>query len=281
MDDETISIRHAVSPDAARRLDTESLRAQFLVETLFTPGGLHMAYTHYDRLVVAGAMPLSKPLHLGAPKPVGQAHFFDAREGGVINIGGAGRVILDGVAHELHGNAALYIGMATKDVRFESCDATQPASFYLVSAPAHKALPSRLITAGQANRIVAGAQETANQREILQFLHPDVTETCQLTMGMTRLASGNVWNTMPAHTHDRRSEIYLYFDIPKDQRVFHLMGEPTQTRHLVVADREAVLSPSWSIHAGAGTSNYSFIWAMAGDNKDFTDMDHLAIGDLR
>lgn len=281
MNNDTISVRHAVSPDAARTLDTDGLRAQFLVETLFSPGALHMVYTHYDRMVLVGAMPQETPLNLGAPKPIGQAHFFDAREGGVINIGGAGRVILDGVAHELHGNAALYIGMSTKDVRFESVDAAQPACFYLVSAPAHKALPSRLINAAQANKIEAGTQATANQREIMQFLHPDVTETCQLTMGMTRLACGNVWNTMPAHTHDRRSEVYLYFDMPKDQRVFHLMGEPTQTRHLVVADKEAVLSPSWSIHAGTGTSNYAFIWAMAGDNKDFTDMDHLAIGDLR
>lgn len=281
MTHETVSIRHAVSPDAARALDTEALRRHFLIETLFVPGELHMTYTHYDRMVVAGIMPLETPLALRAPKPIGQAHFFDAREGGVINIGGPGRVVLDGTAHELHGDTALYIGMQSKDVRFESQNAAQPASFYLVSAPAHRALPTRLITSAQANHIAAGAQETANQRQILQFLHPDVTETCQLTMGLTRLAAGNVWNTMPAHTHDRRSEIYLYVSLPEDQRVFHLMGEPTQTRHLVVADRQAVLSPGWSIHAGAGTSNYAFIWAMAGDNKDFTDMDHLTIGALR
>lgn len=276
-----IDIRHNVHPDMARTLDTDGLRRHFLIDDLFVPGQVRMTYSHIDRLVVAGALPLAEPVLLPTPKPIGQPRFFDAREGGVINIGGPGRVIVDGQDHPLQGDAALYIGRGTAEVRFVSDDPAQPARFYMVSTPAHKDLATRLVDASHANRLELGDQNSANRRTIFQFLHPDVIETCQLTMGMTRLEPGSIWNTMPAHTHDRRSEVYLYFGLPQGQRVFHLMGEADQTRHIVVGNDQAVLSPSWSIHSGAGTSAYGFIWAMAGDNKDFTDMDHLKIEDLK
>ncbi|WP_312526488.1 5-dehydro-4-deoxy-D-glucuronate isomerase [Paracoccus sp. (in: a-proteobacteria)] len=277
----TTDIRHSVHPEMARQMDTAELRRHFLIENLFTPGEIRLTYSHTDRLIVGGITPTSSPLELLAPKAVGQKRFFDAREGGVINIGGPGRITLDGVAHDLHGEAALYIGRSTGLASFASLDPANPARFYLLSAPAHADLPSTLIDASRANRLELGDVATANRRTIFQFLHPDVVETCQLTMGMTRLDTGSIWNTMPAHTHDRRCEAYLYFGLPADQRVFHLMGEPQETRHIVTANEQAILSPSWSIHSGAGTSAYSFIWAMAGDNKDFTDMDHLTMGELK
>lgn len=276
-----VDIRHNVHPEMARGLDTEGLRQHFLIDALFVPDQVRMTYSHIDRLVVAGVMPCKEAVALPTPKAIGQEHFFDAREGGIINVGGAGQVIVDGVAHSLSGEIALYIGRGANEVHFTSDDAANPAKFYMVSAPAHKDLPTQLVDASRANKLELGDQVTANQRTIYQFLHPDVIETCQLTMGMTRLAAGSVWNTMPAHTHDRRSEVYLYFGLPEDQRVFHFMGEPEQTRHILVGNDEAVLSPSWSIHSGAGTSAYTFIWAMAGDNKNFTDMDHLKIGELK
>jgi len=277
----TIDIRHNVHPEMAKTLDTEGLRKHFLITDLFQSDHIHMTYSHVDRLVLAGVMPVTQALVLEAPKAIGQPTFFAAREAGIINIGGAGHVVVDGTDYALQGDAALYIGRGAKEVSFRSASAVAPAQFYLVSAPAHKDLPVVLIDGSRANRLTPGAPETCNQRTIHQFLHPDVVETCQLTMGLTRLATGSVWNTMPAHTHDRRSEAYLYFDIKADQRVFHLMGEPQETRHLVVGAGEAVISPSWSIHAGAGTAAYAFIWAMAGDNKDFTDMDHIKIEDLQ
>lgn len=275
-------VRQAVHPEMARTLGTESIRDHFLIEDLFNDGSVRLIYSHLDRMVVGGIVPKEVPLGLEAPKAVGQARFFDEREGGVINIGGPGKVMLDGVAYLLSGNSALYIGRSTKQAVFESIEpGDNPACFYFLSTPAHADLPSKLIEEGQANRLDLGDQATANRRTIFQFLHPDVVATCQLTMGMTHLAPGSVWNTMPAHTHDRRSEAYLYFGLPEGHRVFHFMGEPQHTRHLVVGDREAVLSPGWSIHSGAGTAAYSFIWGMAGDNKNFTDMDHLKIEELK
>ena len=277
----TTEIRQAVHPQMACGLDSDGLRQHFLMERLFAGGEIRLTYSHADRLIIGGIAPEGTALELQAPKAVGQPTFFARREGGVINIGGPGRVRLDGTDHDLHGQAALYIGATTASARFESLDPADPALFYLLSAPAHSALPSQLIGADRANRLELGDAATSNRRTILQFLHPDVIESCQLTMGVTRLHPGSVWNTMPTHTHDRRCEAYLYFDLPQDQRVFHLMGEPDQPRHIVVANRQAVLSPGWSLHSGAGTSAYSFIWGMAGDNTDFTDMDHLRIEELR
>ena len=226
-------------------------------------------------------MPVKGALTLEISKPIGQATFLARRELGVFNVGGTGRVICDGETITLDTHEALYVPMGTETVSFESADAGAPAKFYLVSCPAHQRHRLEKITLADANTLQLGTPETANVRTLHQMIIPGRVETCQLVMGMTFLASGSVWNTMPCHTHDRRSEAYLYFDLAADARVFHMMGEPQETRHLVVANEQAILSPGWSIHSGVGTANYGFIWAMAGDNMDFTDMDHCAMGDLR
>lgn len=276
-----IDVRHASHPDAVRGFDTETLRRHFLVETVFSVGEIRLTYSNYDRMVIGGAMPLAAGLTLSAPKAIGQETFLSERELGVLNVGGAGRVVADGNAHALSKYDCLYLGRGSVDVRFESADAGNPAKFYLVSTPAHASHPTVLLTPERARRLTPGEAATANRRAIHQYIHPEVCQSCQLTMGFTRLETGSIWNTMPSHTHERRMEAYLYFDLDADQRVFHFMGEPQQTRHMVVANEQAIISPPWSIHSGAGTKSYSFIWAMAGDNKSFTDMDHIAVGDLR
>lgn len=276
-----IDVRHASHPEAVRAFDTDKLREQFLVETVFSPGEIALTYSHYDRMVLGGAMPLAEPLALTAPVAIGQKTFLAERELGVLNIGGAGRVRLDGTVHELARLDCLYVSRGIGEVLFESADPQRPAKFYLVSAPAHVVHPTVHLTPEKARQQTIGAAETANRRSIFQYIHPEVCQSCQLSLGFTTLETGSLWNTMPCHTHDRRMEAYLYFDLPAESRVFHFMGEPTQTRHLLVASEQAVISPPWSIHSGAGTSSYSFIWAMAGDNKDYTDMDHVALGDLR
>jgi 4-deoxy-L-threo-5-hexosulose-uronate ketol-isomerase len=276
-----IEVRHASHPEAVRAFDTETLRRHFLVETVFSQGEIWLTYSHYDRMVIGGATPLGAALALGAPKEIGQETFFSERELGALNVGGEGRVIVGGKAYDLAKYDCLYIGKGAKDVTFESADAANPAKFYLVSTPAHETHPTVLLTRDKARHLTPGEAATANKRSIYQFIHPEVCQSCQLTMGFTMIEQGSVWNTMPSHTHDRRMEAYLYFDLEKEQRVFHFMGEPQQTRHMLVANEQAIISPPWSIHSGAGTKNYSFIWAMAGDNKSFTDMDHIAIADLR
>lgn len=276
-----IDVRHASHPEAVRGYDTETLRRHFLVETVFTGGEIRLTYSHYDRMVIGGATPLLEGLSLGAPKEIGQETFLAERELGALNVGGAGRVVVEGKSYELQKYDCLYVGKGAKDVRFESIDAARPAKFYLVSTPAHETHPTVLLTRDQARHLTPGEAATANKRSIYQFIHPEVCQSCQLTMGFTMIDDGSVWNTMPAHTHDRRMEAYLYFDLEADQRVFHFMGEAQETRHMLVASEQAIISPPWSIHSGAGTKNYSFIWAMAGDNKSFTDMDHIAIADLR
>ena len=276
-----VDVRHASHPEAVRNYDTETLRRHFLVETVFEGGEIRLTYSHYDRMVIGGAMPVEAALELTAPKAIGQETFLAARELGVLNISGAGRITVDGTSYDLAKYDCLYIGKGAIDVHFESIDAAHPAKFYLVSTPAHASYPTVLLTRDKANHLKLGEVATANQRTIRQYIHPDVCQSCQLTMGFTMLETGSIWNTMPAHTHDRRMEAYLYFDLEPDQRVFHFMGEPQQTRHMVVSAEQAILSPPWSIHSGAGTKNYSFIWTMAGDNKSFTDMDHIAIADLR
>ena len=276
-----VDVRQASHPEAVRNYDTEALRRHFLVETVFEGGEIRLTYSHYDRMVIGGAMPTEAALELTAPKAIGQETFLAERELGALNISGAGRIIVDGVSYDLAKYDCLYIGKGAIDIRFESADAADPAKFYLVSTPAHAAHPTVLLTRDRARRLTLGEAATANKRSIFQYIHPDVCQSCQLTMGFTMLETGSIWNTMPAHTHDRRMEAYLYFDLEPDQRVFHFMGEPQQTRHMLVSAEQAVISPPWSIHSGAGTKNYSFIWAMAGDNKSFTDMDHIAIADLR
>lgn len=276
-----IEVRQVSHPDAVRAFGTEELRRHFLIESIFEIDDIVLTYSHIDRLIIGGALPTTKPLNLTAPTPVGQEFFLAQRELGVINIGGEGRVSLDDTIYELDNRDCLYISKGVVDVIFESADASNPAKFYLLSTPAHASHPSVLIKPEQANQLNLGDQLTANKRTIFQYIHPDVCDSCQLVMGLTQLEPGNMWNTMPCHTHDRRSEAYLYFDLTSDNRVFHMMGEPTETRHLIVANEQAILSPGWSIHSGVGTTNYAFIWAMGGDNKSFTDMDQVPMGVLR
>ncbi|NDL68369.1 5-dehydro-4-deoxy-D-glucuronate isomerase [Anaerotalea alkaliphila] len=276
-----LETRYSNHPEDSRRYATEDLRRHYLIETLFAEDEANLVYSHNDRIIAGGIMPKDREVALGAGKELGTSHFFERREAGIINIGGEGRVTLDGVAYTLRQNDGLYIGMGTKDVRFSTADPGEPAKFYLNSSPAHRAYPSRTITLEQANKVELGEAENLNVRTINQYVHPAVCESCQLVMGMTVLAPGSVWNTMPCHTHERRMEVYMYFNMREDVRVFHLMGQPEETRHLVVGNEQAVISPSWSIHSGVGTSNYTFIWGMCGENIEFTDMDHVAMGDLK
>ena len=268
--------RYAIDPATAKTLDTEQLRSHFHIGGLFVGGDIKMVYSHYDRLILGGAVPEVGTLTLDHVPQTGTANILERREMGVLNIGEAGEVKVGGESYALARGEILYIGMGSGAVEFSGA-----GRFYILSAPAHRACPTKLIRLEDVKRVPLGAKEQANERVIYQFIHPDVVESCQLVMGYTQLATGSVWNTMPAHTHDRRMEAYLYFDLSDDQKVFHLMGEPTQTRHLVMGNEEAVISPPWSIHSGAGTATYSFCWAMAGDNVDFTDMDMAAMGDLR
>ncbi|TPL99101.1 5-dehydro-4-deoxy-D-glucuronate isomerase [Mesorhizobium sp. B2-3-11] len=273
--------RFAIDPAAAAAMGTDELRHNFHIEDLFEPGRVSLTYTHYDRMIVGGAMPVATALPLEAIKPTGTKGFLVRREMIAVNIGGAGSIEAGGQSFDLRARDMLYLGMGSSDVSFASSDKAAPAKFYLLSAPAHQAHPSRLIRLGDAKRLDLGSKEACNERSIFQFIHDGGTKTCQLVVGMTQLAPGSIWNTMPCHVHDRRMEAYLYFDLPEAARVFHFMGEPDETRHIVMRNEEAVLSPGWSIHSGAGTSNYAFIWAMAGDNVDYTDVDAVAMDVLR
>jgi 4-deoxy-L-threo-5-hexosulose-uronate ketol-isomerase len=257
------------------------MRDHFLVQNLFVPSQPKLVYCFYDRLIVGGICPLG-PLNLEVdPKILGAEYLLERRELGIINIGGAGWVEAGGVAYDLAPCEALYVGKGTKDLRFVSIDPAKPAKFYLNSAPAHAQLPTVKIALADAEPVVMGDSSTSNKRTIRKYIHPGGVKSCQLVMGMTMLESGSVWNTMPTHTHQRRMEAYLYFNMPEDAVVFHFMGEPEETRHLVVREGEVVLSPSWSIHSGAGTANYTFIWGMAGENQNFGDMDHVPMARLR
>ncbi|PPB80827.1 4-deoxy-L-threo-5-hexosulose-uronate ketol-isomerase [Albidovulum inexpectatum] len=268
--------RHAIDPETARGLDTEGLRRHFHVGGLFTPDEIRLVYTHYDRLILGSAVPVARDLVLDHVRETGTPGFLDRREAAFLNIGDAARITVGGKAHDIGRGEVLYVGMGAGPITFSA-----PGRFYILSAPAHRSCPTRLIRREQARRVEMGAAETCNQRVILQFLHPDVCESCQLLMGYTQFSPGSIWNTMPPHTHDRRMEAYLYFDLAEEQRVFHFMGQPRQTRHLIMANEEAVISPPWSIHCGAGTAAYTFCWAMAGDNVDFTDMDMVPMEALR
>jgi 4-deoxy-L-threo-5-hexosulose-uronate ketol-isomerase len=275
------TIRHAVSPMETAAMATDELRSHYHISDLFQPGQTVQVYTHYDRMIVGGCTPSGAALELEPIKPTGTKNFLDRRELIAVNIGGPGTVEADGEKHRLEARDMIYVGMGTQTVRFSSDDAANPAKFYLLSAPAHQTHPTRLIRTADANRIEAGSQKTSNERTIFQYIHPAGVKTCQLVVGMTELAEGSVWNTMPCHVHDRRMEVYLYFDVPETACVFHFLGEPDETRHLVMRNEEAALSPPWSIHSGAGTSNYTFIWAMAGDNVEFSDIDPVTLDTLR
>ena len=277
----TFETRYADSPDAAKAFGTAELRDAFLIDDLFAEGRVKLVYTHYDRYIAGGAMPADGALALEAIDPLKADFFLQRRELGVINVGGAGRVTVDGEAYALAYKEALYVGRGAKDVRFESDDPAAPAKFYLNSAPAHASYPTKKVGREDAEVVEAGAAETSNKRTIRKLIVSSVVEVCQLQMGMTELAPGSVWNTMPAHTHDRRMEVYFYFEVPDGQAVCHFMGRPDETRHLWVQNEQAVISPPWSIHSGAGTSGYTFIWGMAGENLDYGDMDGVDTPDLR
>ncbi|TQV81785.1 5-dehydro-4-deoxy-D-glucuronate isomerase [Denitrobaculum tricleocarpae] len=276
-----MEIRQACSPKEAKRFNTDELRGNFLFERLFQEGVIQMTYSHIDRTVVGGAVPLAEPLPLVSNKQIGSPGFLDRREIGIFNIGGDATITAGDEDFDLTRTDCLYLPKGGAEVTFASADAGNPARLYFVSTPAHQRTKAKKITAKDANRIDLGTQPDANIRVLRQYIHPDVCQSCQLVMGMTMIEDGSVWNTMPCHSHDRRSEVYLYFDMAQGTRVVHLMGEPDETRHLFVDNEQAVISPGWSIHSGVGTGRYGFIWSMAGDNQDFDDMDFVAMGDLR
>ncbi len=276
-----MEIRNAVHPEHAALFDTDELREQFLVQELFKPDRFKLIYSYFDRLIVGGVCPLSPVTIDVDEKIIGAPYLLDRREMGLFNIGGPGTVTIDGENVSLNFRDGLYIGMGAKDLVFSSSDQNNPAKFYINCAPAHTAYPNTRATFQEAEPVELGEMAQSNIRTIRKYIHSDGIKSCQLVMGMTTLETGSIWNTMPVHTHQRRMEAYFYFGLSEDQVVFHFMGEPTETRHIVVRNEEAVLSPSWSIHSGAGTSNYTFIWGMVGENQTFTDMDAVPMTDLK
>lgn len=280
-----MDIRYSANPNDVKRYTTEELRMEFLIENLYVPDEVVAVYSHVDRMVTLGCMPVSESVSIDKGIDVwhnfGTRYFLERREIGIFNIGGAGTITVDGTVYALGYKDCLYITKGAKEVLFASDDAAKPAKFYMVSAPAHRSYETKLLKIADAAKKPLGDAATSNKRVINQFIHPDVLETCQLSMGMTVLNSGSVWNTMPAHTHERRMEVYMYFEVPEDQAIIHLMGQPQQTRHIVMTNEQAVISPSWSIHAAAGTASYTFIWAMGGENQEFDDMDVIPTNELR
>ena len=273
--------RYANHPEEIKRYTTDELRKHFLVDTLFEADQVHLTYTHVDRMIFGGVTPAKQELAITLDKELGVNYFLERREMGIINIGGDGVVSLDGVEYDMVRYDGLYVGKGTEEVLFRSKDAANPAKFYINSTPAHHKYPTVKIDINEIKPLEAGANGTLNERKIHQYIHPNVCESCQLQMGLTMLSSGSVWNTMPCHTHERRMEVYLYFDMEPDTRVFHFMGKPEETRHLVLKNEQAVISPSWSIHTGTATSNYTFIWGMCGENITYDDMDHVKMEDLK
>jgi 4-deoxy-L-threo-5-hexosulose-uronate ketol-isomerase len=276
----TYESRYASSPSAVKQYDTKQLREEFLVDNLMEEGKITLTYSHYDRYIAGSAVPVDV-LKLETIDPLKSDYFLERREIGIINVGGDGTIEVDGEVYELGFKDALYIGSGKKEVLFKSNDSSNPAKYYINAAPAHQSFPTVKVSKEQANKIELGSLETANHRTVNQMIIGGIVTTCQLQMGMTELKTGSVWNTMPAHVHDRRMEVYFYLDIPQDQAVCHFMGEPDETRHIWMNNHEAVISPPWSIHCGSGTSNYTFIWGMAGENLDYGDMDVAKITELR
>ena len=274
-------VRYAVGPRETNQMGTQALRNEFLIEQVFGIDKIKLVYTHYDRYIAGGVIPKKESVGLGTIDPLKADFFLERREMGIINVGGKGYVKADGETYSLEYKESLYLGRSTKEVSFSSDDIKSPAKFYLNSTPAHNTYPSRKVGRDEAEIVDLGTPETANARTIRKLLVNSILPTCQLQMGMTELKSGSVWNTMPAHVHDRRMEVYFYFEVPEDQAVCHFMGAPNETRHIWMANEQAVISPPWSIHSGAGTSNYIFIWGMAGENLDYGDMDGCTIPSLR
>ena len=276
-----MEVRCASHPNDVKNYTTDRLRKEFLIPQLFTKDGIKMVYSHIDRIITAGFMPVDQELKLEAGKELAANYFLERREMGCINIGGKGIISVDGTEYVMNPRDGIYIGKGNKEISFKSENPDEPAKFYVSSCPAHSTYPTRHIDITKAKKVPCGSAEECNKRVINQYIHPEVMQSCQLAMGLTQLEIGSNWNTMPCHTHDRRMEVYLYLDMNENDVVFHMMGEPQETRHIVMHNEEAVISPSWSIHSGVGTRNYSFIWAMCGENQEFTDMDFIETKDLR
>lgn len=276
-----MEIKFEHSRKEVSRMDTEELRNAFLAQGLVQDNALNSVYSHYDRIIIGGVKPVSKAVELIADAELKAAFFLERREIGIINIGGKGIVEADGVSYDLEKLSCLYLGKGVRQVLFKSADAGNPPIYFFMSAPAHHTYPSQVLHKDQASPVALGEAATSNKRTIYKYIHLDGIKSCQLVMGLTVLEAGSVWNSIPPHTHTRRTEAYFYFDLPENQRLFHIMGEPTETRHLVMANHEAVVSPPWSVHCGCGTSSYAFIWAMAGENQVFTDMDVVTVPELK
>lgn len=276
-----MELRTAASPRDVKTYDTTRLREEFLIDDLFHPDEVKMVYSHIDRIITGSAVPVTKVLTLDAGEELRAEYFLQRRELGIINIGGAGVVTVDGTRYELRHKDGIYIGMGARVIELSSVDPSDPAKFYFNSAPAHMTYPTVLIRPEDCIKVELGTMEESNHRTICKYILPGQVESCQLEMGMTSLKPGSVWNTMPCHTHDRRMEVYLYFDLPEDAIVMHYMGEPTETRHIVMRNEQAVISPSWSIHSASATRAYTFIWGMVGENQDFDDMDAVQMKDIR
>lgn len=277
----TLDIRYANHPEDSRHYTTEELRKHYLIDKVFVKDEIALTYSHQDRMIAGGAMPVDKELSLGSTKELGTEYFLERREMGIINVGGKGTVVLDGKEYALDFKDGIYIGMGTKEIVFKSDDKSKPAKFYINSCPAHKTYPTVYITKDMAVHRPLGTAENMNKRVVNQYVNPAVCESCQLAMGMTELAVGSSWNTMPSHTHERRMEVYFYFELEDDNVVFHMMGQPQETRHIILHNEQAVISPSWSIHSGTATSNYTFIWGMCGENQTYDDMDNIGNFDLK
>ena len=276
-----MEIRFQNSPKEVKGMSTDELRSNFLIQQLMKEDALSLVYSHYDRVIIGGVRPVQQKIALHNEAELRADYFLQRRELGIINVGGAGVVEADGVHYELNKLDALYLGKGTQAVVFSSKSKDDPASFFLMSATAHHTYPNTKMTKEEASPVNLGETATANKRTIYKYIHLDGIQSCQLVMGLTVLNEGSVWNSVPPHTHTRRTEVYFYFDVPEQHRIFHLMGEPTETRHLVMANHDAVISPPWSVHCGPGSTNYGFIWAMAGENLTFTDMDPVAIANMR
>lgn len=276
-----MEIRFQSSPKEVKGMCTEELRSNFLIQELMKADELTLVYSHYDRVIIGGVKPLKQKIMLPNEAELRADYFLERRELGIINVNGAGTVEADGVRYELNKLDAVYLGKGTKEVSFSSKSANDPACFFLMSTTAHHTYPNQKMTKEEASPVNLGETATANKRTIYKYIHADGIQSCQLVMGLTVLAEGSVWNSVPPHTHTRRMEVYFYFDVPEQHRLFHLMGEPTETRHIVMGNHEAVISPPWSVHCGPGTTNYGFIWAMAGENYTFTDMDPVAIAEMK
>lgn len=275
-----MDVRYIPTPKQVSTMTTAELRQTFLVETLFAPGEIHLVYTHADRIIVGGVMPREQPIRLETATELKAAYFAERREIGVLNFGGSGEIAVDGTDYRLAKYDMLYIGRGSQHIEFCGMSEDDYPRFLLVSLPAHTAYPTTLVKEADARQVSIGTPDRANERTIYQYIHMGGVQSCQLVMGLTKLKSGSIWNTMPPHTHDRRSEVYMYFDLADGQVVFHMMGQPQETRHLIMRDGDVAISPAWSIHSGAGTSSYTFLWAMGGENQEYTDMDALTLNDI-